>query len=88
MIKENTNIRKTDVINRRMFIISAAKIIVFAGIIGRLFSLQINENKRPIIPANTTIFAAEIINIRLLITSDFLIFVFSLIIFNKYDFFI
>ena len=46
MIKENTNIRKADVINRRMFIISAAKIIVFAGIIGRLFSLQINENKK------------------------------------------
>ena len=46
MIKENTNIRKADVINRRMFIISAAKIIVFVGIIGRLFSLQINENKK------------------------------------------
>ncbi len=46
MIKENSGIRKTDVINRRMFIIGAAKIVVFVGIIGRLFSLQINENKK------------------------------------------
>ena len=46
MIKENSGIRKTDVINRRMFIIGAAKIIIFAGIIGRLFSLQISENKK------------------------------------------
>ena len=46
MIKENSGIRKSDVINRRMFIIGAAKIIVLAGIVGRLFSLQINENKK------------------------------------------
>jgi penicillin-binding protein 2 len=46
MISENSGIRKTDVINRRMFIIGAAKIVVFVGIIGRLFSLQINENKK------------------------------------------
>ena len=46
MIKSNSGIRKTDVINRRMFIIGAAKIVVFAGIIARLFSLQINENKK------------------------------------------
>ena len=46
MIKENSGIRKTDVINRRMFIIGAAKIIIFTGIIARLFSLQINENKK------------------------------------------
>ena len=46
MIKSNSGIRKTDVINRRMFIISAAKIVVFTGIIARLFSLQINENKK------------------------------------------
>ena len=45
MIKENSSIRKADVINRRMFIIGAAKVLIFAGIIGRLFSLQINENK-------------------------------------------
>ena len=46
MIKSNSGIRKTDVINRRMFIIGAAKFIVFAGIVARLFSLQINENKK------------------------------------------
>jgi penicillin-binding protein 2 len=46
MIKSNSGIRKTDVINRRMFIIGAAKFIVFVGIVARLFSLQINENKK------------------------------------------
>ena len=46
MIKSNSGIRKTDVINRRMFIIGAAKVVVFVGIIARLFSLQINENKK------------------------------------------
>ena len=46
MIKENSIIRKTDVINRRMFIIGAAKFVVFVGIVARLFSLQINENKK------------------------------------------
>ena len=46
MIKANSGIRKTDVINRRMFIIGAAKIIIFTGIIARLFSLQVNENKK------------------------------------------
>ena len=34
MIKSNSGIRKTDVINRRMFIIGAAKVVVFVGIVG------------------------------------------------------
>ena len=42
----DSNIRKLNTINRRMFIISAAKAVVFAGIVTRLFSLQINENKK------------------------------------------
>ena len=46
MIKYNSGIRKADIINRRMFIIGAAKIIVFSGIVARLFSLQVNENKK------------------------------------------
>jgi penicillin-binding protein 2 len=46
MIRESSGIRKADTINRRMFIIGAAKFIVFAGIVGRLFSLQIKENKK------------------------------------------
>ncbi len=37
---------KLNKISRRMFILSAAKIIVFGGIVTRLFSLQINENKK------------------------------------------
>jgi len=46
MIKDSSGIRKTDIINRRMFIIGAAKLIVFSGIVARLFSLQINDNKK------------------------------------------
>ena len=42
----DTSFRKLNTMNRRMFIISAAKIVVFTGIIARLFSLQINENKK------------------------------------------
>ena len=40
------SIKKLNTINRRMFIISAAKVVIFTGIIARLFSLQINENKK------------------------------------------
>ena len=39
-------VNKNKLITRRMFILSAAKIIIFAGIVGRLFSLQISENKK------------------------------------------
>ena len=46
MIKDNFGIRKSDIINRRMFIIGAAKLIIFGGIVARLFSLQINDNKK------------------------------------------
>ncbi len=42
----STGIGKIKVINRRMFILSAAKILVFSGIVARLFFLQINENKK------------------------------------------
>ena len=42
----DSSFKKLNVINRRMFIFSAAKAIVFFGIVGRLFSLQINENKK------------------------------------------
>ena len=42
----DTAFKKLSTINRRMFIISAAKAVVFTGIIARLFSLQINENKK------------------------------------------
>ena len=46
MIKQNLGIRKSDVINRRMFVIGMAKVVILAGIVTRLFSLQINENKK------------------------------------------
>ena len=42
----DTGFKKLKTINRRMFVISAAKAVVFFGIVGRLFSLQINENKK------------------------------------------
>ena len=42
----DSSFRKLNTINRRMFIISAAKAVVFTGIIARLFSLQINENTK------------------------------------------
>ncbi len=37
---------KLNIISRRMFMLSAAKIILFGGIVARLFSLQISENKK------------------------------------------
>ena len=42
----DTSYRKQSVVGRRMFILSAAKIVVFGGIIAQLFSLQINQNKK------------------------------------------
>ena len=46
MLSENFGIKKLHTINRRIFIIGVAQIIVFTGIITRLFSLQITENKK------------------------------------------
>ena len=46
MIDRNFTIRKSDIMNRRMFIIGIAKLIIFGGLITRLFSLQINDNKK------------------------------------------
>ena len=43
---EDSGFKKSNTINRRMFIFAAAKAVVFFGIVGRLFSLQINENKK------------------------------------------
>ena len=38
--------KKLSTVNRRMFIMTAAKLVIFGGIITRLFTLQINENKK------------------------------------------
>ena len=40
------NVSGTKLISRRMFILTAAKSLVFVGIVGRLVSLQINENTK------------------------------------------
>jgi penicillin-binding protein 2 len=46
MLSNDFGVKKVHSINKRMFIIGAAKFIVFTGIIVRLFSLQITENKK------------------------------------------
>ena len=46
MLGENFGVKKIHSINRRMFIIGAAKFVIFAGIITKLFSLQITNNKK------------------------------------------
>ena len=46
MLGQDFSGKKLQTINRRMFIIGVAKIVVFTGIITRLFSLQITENKK------------------------------------------
>ena len=46
MLDKGTNTKKLHTINRRMFIMGAAKFIIFTGIITRLFTLQITENKK------------------------------------------
>ncbi len=42
----DSNVKKYNTVNRRIFILSIAKGVVFTGIIAKLFSLQINENKK------------------------------------------
>ena len=42
----DSSFKKINTVNRRMFIFSVAKAVVFFGIVARLFSLQINENKK------------------------------------------
>jgi penicillin-binding protein 2 len=46
MLDHDFSGKKLQTINRRMFVIGAAKIFIFTGIIVRLFSLQITENKK------------------------------------------
>ena len=46
MLGGNFSARKLHTINRRVFILSVAKAVVFTGIIIRLFSLQISDNKK------------------------------------------
>ena len=46
MFNDNFTGQKLFTINRRMFIMGAVKVVVFTGIIGRLFTLQISNNKK------------------------------------------
>ena len=46
MIDQSDNVLKLNSINRRMFILASAKVIILGGIISRLFFLQVKENKK------------------------------------------
>ncbi len=46
MINISDNATKLNSLNRRMFIIATAKIIILGGIVSRLFFLQVKENKK------------------------------------------
>jgi penicillin-binding protein 2 len=46
MIRQSDNVVKLSSINRRMFILAAAKVVILGGIVSRLFFLQVKENKK------------------------------------------
>ena len=46
MINQSDNVLKLNSINRRMFILATAKIVVLGCIVSRLFFLQVKENKK------------------------------------------
>ena len=46
MINQSDNVLKLNSINRRMFILATAKVILLGGIVSRLFFLQVKENKK------------------------------------------
>ena len=46
MINISDSATKLNSLNRRMFILATAKIIILGGIVSRLFFLQIKENKK------------------------------------------
>ena len=46
MIDQSDNVIKLNSINRRMFILAAAKVLILGGIVSRLFFLQVKENKK------------------------------------------
>ena len=46
MINQSDNVLRLNSINRRMFILAVAKVVILGGIISRLFFLQVKENKK------------------------------------------
>ena len=46
MLRRGSNIEKGRIISRRLFILSAAKILLIGGITSRLYSLQISDREK------------------------------------------
>ena len=46
MISQSDNVLKLSSLNRRVFILAVAKVIILGGIVSRLFFLQVKENKK------------------------------------------
>ena len=46
MQNRSSNVQKGRIISRRLFILSAAKLLLFAGITSRLYSLQISDREK------------------------------------------
>ena len=46
MIDQSDNVIKLNSINRRMFILAVAKVVILGGLVSRLFFLQVKENKK------------------------------------------
>jgi len=46
MFNLSDNVRKVNLINRRLFIVTAAKVIVFLGLSSRLYSLQVKDRNK------------------------------------------
>ena len=46
MFNLSDNVRKVNIINRRLFLITAAKVIVFLGLSSRLYSLQVKDRNK------------------------------------------
>ena len=46
MLNRGSNIEKGRIISRRVFILAAAKLILFAGITSRLYNLQISDREK------------------------------------------
>ena len=46
MFNISDTVKKVNLINRRLFIITAAKVLVFVGLSTRLYSLQVKDKKK------------------------------------------
>ena len=46
MQSRSSNVQKGRIISRRLFILAAAKLLLFAGITSRLYNLQISDREK------------------------------------------